>query len=64
MFFYISEGHVEYYVLLYFRRSCEILRFTVFQKVIWNVTFYCITEGHVEYYVLLYFRRSCGIYIA
>ena len=59
MFYCISEGHVEYYVLLYFRRSCGILRFTVFQKVMWNIAFYCISECHVEYYVLLYFRMSC-----
>jgi hypothetical protein len=52
---------VENYVLLYFRRSCGILRFTVFQKVVLNIMFYCISEGRVEYYVLLYFRRSCGI---
>ena len=44
-----------------FRRSCGKLRFTVFQKVMWNITFYCISEGRVEYYVLLYFRRSCWI---
>jgi hypothetical protein len=62
-FYCISEGHVEYYVLLYFRRSCWILCFTVFQKVVLNITFYCISEGHVEYCVLLYFRRSCGILI-
>jgi len=52
---------MEYYVLLYFRKSCGILRFTVLQKVVWNIMFYCLSEGHVEYYVLLYFRRSCGI---
>jgi hypothetical protein len=34
--------------------------FTVFQKVMWNITFYCISQGLVKYYVLLYFRRSCG----
>jgi hypothetical protein len=32
-FYCISEGHVKYYVLLYFRRACGILRFTVLQKV-------------------------------
>jgi hypothetical protein len=60
-FYCISEGTVAYYVLLYFRRACGILCFTVFQKVMWNVTFYCISVGHVEYDVVLYFRRSCGI---
>jgi hypothetical protein len=60
-FYFISEGRVEYYILMYFRRACGILRFIVFQKVMWNIAFYCISKGHVEYYVLLYFRRACGI---
>ena len=54
-FYCISEGYVEYYMLLYFRRSCGILHFTVFQKVMWHIMFCCISEGHMEYYVLLYF---------
>jgi len=48
MFYCISEGRVEYQVLLYFRRSYGILCFTVFQKVMWNITFYCTSEGRVE----------------
>jgi hypothetical protein len=51
-FYCISEGDVEYYALLYFRKLCGILPFTVFQKVKWNITFYCVSEGQVGYYTI------------
>jgi hypothetical protein len=41
--------------------SKTLLGLTVFQKVMWNITFCSISEVHVEYYVLLCFISSCGI---